>query len=75
MEILSGIVYKMYGFTSVKKLATSGYVVGLFFHGNLSVISENFKLVSQRITRGKVLEVSPWTVMGRSAEGRKECGG
>jgi hypothetical protein len=60
----------MYGFISVKKLATFGYVVGVFFfHGNLSVFSENFKLVSQRSTRGKVLEMSPWTVRDRNAEG------
>ena len=63
-------VYKMYGFILVKKLATFGYFVGVsFFHGNLSVFSENFKLASQRITRGKVLGMSPWTVRGRSAEG------
>jgi len=60
----------MYGFISVKKLATFGYIVSvLFFHGNLRIFSENSKLPSQRITRGKVLEMSPWTVRGRSAEG------
>jgi hypothetical protein len=59
----------MYGFILVKKLATFGYVVGVFFfHGNLSVLFENFKLASQRITRGKVLEMS-WTARDRSAEG------
>ena len=50
-----------------------------FFHrANLSLFSENFKLVSQRkenplvvrpVTRGKVLEMSPWSVRVGSAEG------
>jgi hypothetical protein len=41
-------VYKILGFISVKKLATFNYVVGVFSHRNLSLFSENFKLVSQR---------------------------
>ena len=48
-----------------------------FPHGNLSLFSKIFKLVSQRkwntfvvrlTTSGKALEVSPWRVRGRSTE-------
>jgi hypothetical protein len=51
----------------MNKLAMFGYVVEIFSHENLSLFSENFKLVSQRkqnpffvrpITIRKVVEVS-----------------
>jgi hypothetical protein len=40
-----GCVYKICGFISVKKF---GYVVGVFLPRKFIIISENFKLVSQR---------------------------
>jgi hypothetical protein len=41
-------VFKIYGFILVKKLVTLGYVAGILSHGNFSLFSENFKLVSQQ---------------------------
>ena len=49
----------------------------VFLSRKLKLIVRNFDLVGQRkeipfvvrpVTRGNVLEVSPWRVMGRSAE-------
>jgi hypothetical protein len=58
----------------MNKLAMFGYVMEVYSHGNLSLFSENFRLVSQRkfvrpITIRKVVEVSHWWVRGRSAVG------
>jgi hypothetical protein len=61
-------VYKIKVY-SVKKLETFGYVVDVFLPRKFKLISEKFKLVSQRtyspfvfrpIVRGKVLKVSSW---------------
>jgi len=41
-------VYNIYGFVARKKLATFGYVVEVFLQRKFKLISENFKLVSQR---------------------------
>jgi len=41
-------VYKTYDFVSGKKLATFGHVVDAFLPRKFKLISENFKLVSQR---------------------------
>jgi hypothetical protein len=58
---------------------TFGYVWVFLSHGNLSLTSKNFKLISQQIGKcpsfsnqslqGRMLEVLPWRVGGRSREG------
>jgi len=40
-------VYKIYDFISVKKLATFGYVVGIFSPWKCKLISKKLKMVSQ----------------------------
>jgi hypothetical protein len=80
LEIHFGIcVDKIYSFILVKKVATFGYEWVFLSHGNLSLTSKNFKLISQQIGKclsfsnqslqGRMLEVLPWRVGGRSAEG------
>jgi len=63
--------YSKFMVFSIKKLATFGYIVEVFSHGNLSFISENFNWsaevnknlsLSDQLRQGRVLEVSPWRV-------------
>jgi len=80
LEIHFGIcVDKIYGFILVKKVATFGYVWVFLSHGNLSLTSKNFKLISQQIgkrlsfskrpVQGRMLEVLPWRLESISADG------
>jgi hypothetical protein len=63
------VLAKLWHFSSVKKSATLGYVVGVSFHRKLSLTFENLNWsankskplsLSDHSLKRKVLEVSPW---------------
>ena len=73
---------QIYGLISVEQFATMGFCCGCFFHGNLNLTPERFKLVSQRKIKPRcfptshyierrVLEVSPWRVTAEVLSGLK----
>jgi len=52
-------------FISMKKLAIFGYVVGVYITQKFRLISENFKLISQRKQNPFLVRpVTIWTVVG-----------
>jgi hypothetical protein len=72
LEIPFGIVFTKFTVHFGEEISDFFMLWASSSHRNLSLFFEKFELISQRnrpITRGKVLQVSPWRVGGISPEG------